>query len=72
MRGINRLEGIRVENKIRAKMPVEQRAKQFMPFAAVTGLDEAIKRVELEFEMRDRRELSEESLAELREVDKYD
>ena len=28
--------------RVRAKMPVSQRAKQFMPFAAVTGLDEAL------------------------------
>ena len=56
----------------RAKMPVEQRAKQFMPFAAVTGLDEAIRRVEHEFEMNDRRDLSEEAIMALEEVDKYD
>jgi len=61
-----------VENKTRAKMPVEQRAKQFMPFAAVTGLDEAIRRVEHEFEMNDRRDLSEEAIMALEEVDKYD
>ena len=57
---------------LRAKMPVAQRAKQFMPFAAVTGLDEAIKRVELEFEMRDKRVLSQEAVETLKEVDKYD
>ena len=56
----------------RGKMPVEQRAKQFMPFAAVTGLDEAIRRVEHEFEMNDRRDLSEEAIMALEEVDKYD
>ena len=61
-----------MENKTRAKMPVEQRAKQFMPFAAVTGLDEAIRRVEHEFEMNDRRDLSEEAIMALEEVDKYD
>lgn len=57
---------------LRGKMPVEQRAKQFMPFAAVTGLDEAIRRVEHEFEMNDRRDLSEEVIMALEEVDKYD
>ena len=30
----------------RTKMPIEQRAKQFMPFAAVTGLDKALAEVE--------------------------
>ena len=53
-------------------MPISLRAKQFMPFAAVTGLDEAIKRVELEFEMRDKRVLSQEAVETLKEVDKYD
>ena len=57
---------------MRARMPVEQRAKQFMPFAAVTGLDEAIMRVEHELEMNDRRDLSEEAIMALEEVDKYD
>lgn len=61
-----------MENKKRGKMPVAQRAKQFMPFAAVTGLDEAIRRVELEFEMNDRRDISEEAADALKEIDKYD
>ena len=61
-----------MENKKRGKMPVAQRAKQFMPFAAATGLDEAIRRVELEFEMNDRRNISEEAACALREIDKYD
>ena len=34
--------------KQRAKMPVAQRAKQFMPFKAVSGLDEALRRKEEE------------------------
>ena len=63
--------GVR-EGTLRTKMPVAQRAKQFMPFAAVTGLDEAIKRVELELEMRDKRVLSREAIETLKEVDKYD
>ena len=31
-------------------MPISLRAKQFMPFAAVTGLDEAIRQVEIKVE----------------------
>ncbi len=31
---------------VRTKMSREDRAKQFMPFAALKGFDEAIKRVE--------------------------
>ena len=31
-----------MEHKQRAKMPASQRAKQFMPFAAVKGLEKAI------------------------------
>lgn len=60
------------EGLLRGRMPVEQRAKQFLPFSAVTGLDEAIRRVEHEFEMNDRRDLSEEAIMALEEVDKYD
>ena len=37
---------------MRAKMPRAERAKQFMPFAAVTGLDEAIRQVEEKVENR--------------------
>ena len=32
------------------RMPRADRAKQFMPFAAVTGLDEAIRQVEIKVE----------------------
>lgn len=32
--------------KPKSKMPISERAKQFMPFAAVKGLDDAIFRVE--------------------------
>ena len=35
-------------NKIRTPMPVSQRAKQFAPFQAVGGLDEALRRKEEE------------------------
>ena len=31
-------------------MPLSQRAKQFMPFKAVSGLDEALRRKEAEME----------------------
>ena len=34
--------------KPRTKMPVSQRAKQFAPFQAVGGLDEALRRAEEE------------------------
>ena len=34
--------------KVRPRMPIEQRAKQFMPFAAVTGLEEALREKERE------------------------
>ena len=34
--------------KIRTKMPLSQRAKQFAPFKAVGGLDEALRRKEEE------------------------
>jgi hypothetical protein len=38
--------------KIRTKMPRSQRAKQFMPFKAVSGLDEALRQKEAEAEQR--------------------
>lgn len=42
-----------MENKKeRPKMPVSQRAKQFMPFAAVTGLEKALKEKEKEIEKK--------------------
>lgn len=44
----------------RAKMPVADRAKQFMPFAAVKGLDEALQLKRRERELMPRAELSEE------------
>ena len=36
------------------KMPMSQRAKQFMPFAALKGLDEALRRKEWEVEEKQR------------------
>jgi len=35
--------------KARPKMSREQRAKQFLPFAAVSGLDEALQKKEKEY-----------------------
>ena len=47
----DRLEDTRVANKKkREKMTVEERAKQFMPFMAVTGLYEALAEKEKEIE----------------------
>ena len=34
------------------KMPIEQRAKQFMPFAALNGLEDALRQKEWEIESR--------------------
>ncbi len=52
--------------KAREKMPREERAKQFMPFAALRGLDEALAAVEKIIVPK--KELSEEMLNELDEV----
>ena len=52
---INKLEDTVVETKTEAarpKMPISQRAKQFMPFAALDGLEEAITQKEWEEEAR--------------------
>ena len=49
------------------RMAVSERAKQFMPFKAVLGLDEALERKRLELGIVERRELSEEELAKLDE-----
>lgn len=37
----------------RPKMPIARRAKQFMPFAALKGLDEALARKEWEVSARE-------------------
>ena len=47
------------------KMPVSERAKQFMPFAALKGFEEAIAQKEREYFKEERSLLSEEQLAEL-------
>ncbi len=52
-------------NKPMAKMPVAERAKQFMPFAAVRGLNEALAKKERELGLIDKPELSEEKEREL-------
>lgn len=44
--GIVKLEGIKVANSKRAKMPRSQRAKQFAPFDALVGLRQALKEKE--------------------------
>jgi hypothetical protein len=46
-------------------MTVENRAKQFAPFSAITGLDRALEKKRRELDHCGRRELSEESAAEL-------
>lgn len=48
-------------------MTVENRAKQFAPFAAITGLDRAIDSKRAELDWCERREFSEERAAELDE-----
>ena len=55
-------------NKIRSKMPIEERAKQFSPFAAVTGLDKALARKEREMGLEGKRELAEDAAEELNRV----
>lgn len=47
------------------KMPRSQRAKQFLPFAAVRGLDEALRQVEASLMASPRPVLSEESREEM-------
>ena len=46
-------------------MTVENRAKQFAPFAAITGLDRALEKKRRELDFCERQELSEENAAEL-------
>ena len=43
-------------------MPVSQRAKQFMPFSAVKGLDEALARQERNANRKERNTLGEEQI----------
>lgn len=60
----DRLEGIKVGTK--NKMSHEDRAKQFMPFAALRGYEQALR--EKEKVVVDRKELSEERMGELDEI----
>ncbi len=50
-------------NKPRLKMPVSERAKQFMPFSALKGLDEALRQKEKV--LVEKKELSEEVSEEI-------
>lgn len=63
LRETNRLEDIKVANKPKTKMPVSERAKQFMPFAALKGLPEALQKMERIIVPKI--ELSEEMIAEI-------
>ena len=51
--------------KNRRPMPVSERAKQFMPFAAVTGLTQALQRKERELMRVEKKEPSEERVQKL-------
>lgn len=52
--------------KPREKMPISERAKQFMPFSALKGLDEALRKKEQT--LIERRELTESEEAELNRI----
>ncbi|SDW28317.1 hypothetical protein SAMN05216391_10466 [Lachnospiraceae bacterium KHCPX20] len=54
-------------NRPHPKMPASQRAKQFLPFSALRGLDEALRKVEDSLEQKERPVLSEESREQLDE-----
>lgn len=51
--------------KQRARMPTSQRAKQFMPFAAVKGLEEALRNTEQRAMSSSQQELCEEQIAQI-------
>lgn len=55
-------------SKPRTKMPVAERAKQFMPFAALKGLPEALAEVERKMQVRDTG--YDETIGEWRETDR--
>lgn len=44
----------------RSRMPLSDRAKQFAPFSALSGLDEALKRKELEHSRTERKEMTDD------------
>ena len=56
-----------MEHKQRTKMPVSQRAKQFMPFAAVKGLERAIAEQDQLLNRVEQVELSEEQVRKINE-----
>ena len=53
-RGESRSEDFGAASYKHPKMPIELRAKQFMPFAAVTGLEAALREKEREHEEKQR------------------
>lgn len=53
------------KSKPRTPMPVSERAKQFAPFSALTGLRRALEQVEREHMRVPKRELSEEMAQQL-------
>lgn len=56
-----------MERKQRAKMPASQRAKQFMPFAAVKGLEKAIAEQDQLLNKVEQVELAEEQVRKINE-----
>lgn len=56
-----------MEHKQRAKMPASQRAKQFMPFAAVKGLEKAIAEQDQLLKRVEQVELGEEQVWKINE-----
>ncbi|MBQ6476237.1 MAG: hypothetical protein IJJ34_08545 [Clostridia bacterium] len=52
----------------RLRMPIAQRAKQFAPFKAVTGLDEALEKKRREMEYEEERELSKDRAEEINRI----
>lgn len=54
--------------KPKNRMPISERAKQFSPFAAVTGLERALEKMERELAKIEKIELSEESADKLNRV----
>ena len=63
----NRKNEMTEKHLMRPSMPVSQRAKQFMPFAAVTGLDDALRRKERELGLSERPDVTDEDAAAINE-----
>lgn len=61
----DRLEGIKVASRPSSPMPISERAKQFLPFAAVKGLPEALAKKEISRVFK--KEITEEMALELDE-----